>query len=491
MSETKFQTEMEYEEGESRAEYGQPESENKKQTKTGNRAQSGTGNAILSNSTAKIFKLNLDCFDELFDYLSLGEIYQIGHTCKTMQKIAGVHFQRNYIAAEITCENDGFFINNFKNIRSLDIFSEFLQKVKICGNGLYTVVEPKHAESFHYLETNCSTNLRHLELSSMRITEETIECLKKFSDNIETIKISNCAIDGDFGEKFLIFFPNLKYLCVDQIVMSSYEIRYESIGTGSEWLTQKYPKLKRLDLFLKNPTKLELKQFFEQNPNVRYFSTYFIHFMTHRDWITTANVKLDDLSINIDDYYDNFNNPNDTFDLDTRNLCQFLQELYERGFYKRLHLCTTFSDDDSMAKVVSFPALHGVSGSIGDVDQPLLLSVKELKIKYGFSAKAPALNFPNLTRVSLWNTISDNILYLIRCAPKLKEIKAESLRRGLLYDGRILDLYALNKERKKLERPCKVTIYVDESVFLATKWTLKNIDLSLIEMKRGSSYEWD
>ena len=58
-----------------------------------------------------------------------------------------------------------------------------------------------------------------------------------------------------------------------------------------------------------------------------------------------------------------------------------------------------------------------------------------------------------------------------------------------------LNLIALNKAREKLNEERaeagKIRIYVKENLYLATKWTLNAIDLSLIELRRADSEEWE
>lgn len=36
---------------------------------------------------APIFALNIDCFEEIFDYLSLKDVHSFGQTCKALQKV--------------------------------------------------------------------------------------------------------------------------------------------------------------------------------------------------------------------------------------------------------------------------------------------------------------------------------------------------------------------------------------------------------------------
>lgn len=81
----------------------------------------------------------------------------------------------------------------------------------------------------------------------------------------------------------------------------------------------------------------------------------------------------------------------------------------------------------------------------------------------------------------------EDILPFFRRSTKLNKIKIQ-------YQGeqKVLNLSMLNKERAKLVGARKMTIYVEDDVYLATKWATKNgdIHLSLVEMRRSSSYEW-
>lgn len=68
---------------------------------------------------------------------------------------------------------------------------------------------------------------------------------------------------------------------------------------------------------------------------------------------------------------------------------------------------------------------------------------------------------------------------------KLKEIRIRILKGNF----RDVDLAALNEERKKLVGAWKVAIYIKEDVYLESKWALKTIDFSLIELRRFGSAE--
>lgn len=59
---------------------------------------------------------------------------------------------------------------------------------------------------------------------------------------------------------------------------------------------------------------------------------------------------------------------------------------------------------------------------------------------------------------------------------------------GSCSNGIQIDLSIFNEERKKLSRACKLTIYLPEKSYLATKMAPKNVYINhdLIEIKRDS-----
>lgn len=51
--------------------------------------------------------------------------------------------------------------------------------------------------------------------------------------------------------------------------------------------------------------------------------------------------------------------------------------------------------------------------------------------------------------------------------------------------NKILDLFTLNLERKKLVDACKVVIYVSENAYLLVKWKLDNLNLDPVVIRRS------
>lgn len=98
----------------------------------------------------------------------------------------------------------------------------------------------------------------------------------------------------------------------------------------------------------------------------------------------------------------------------------------------------------------------------------------------------PLNDLRNLERLHLFRNSCD-ILHIIQQLRNLREIKISRFR-----PTEILELDMLDGERGKLAGARKVTIYVPDAVYLATKWATENgtTNFNMIEMKRANSCEW-
>lgn len=77
----------------------------------------------------------------------------------------------------------------------------------------------------------------------------------------------------------------------------------------------------------------------------------------------------------------------------------------------------------------------------------------------------------------------------------MTQIKVSDLRNkndlGEDDPNRIIDLAVLNEARTILAIDLKVTIYVPERVYLATKWAMKETDFGMIKLRRIESTNCD
>lgn len=434
------------------------------------------GEAPTKAVASPILKLDIDCFHEIFDYLSLDDLISIGHACKRLQGIAGSFVRQNFVAKRKTCVNNNILM--CWTPRKIGIFSPFVEKLSVFGG---------FSDPYQYIRSNSFNCLRELRLAQVEIFANDVECLREILLNLDVLEVDQCNFNGEF--KLLEFCPNVSRLSVSR---SSYDRDHAIIvGTGNEWLTKKYHSLEHLELTdLYEFKKDEFKLFFQQNPNIRSFSTDAKSLLVNRRAFLSADAKLNKLAIDFH-HPNNINAEADPLFV-VNSLYNLLLELHEKEFYQNLHIFVTFVDrHNCMQKLFLLEPLEMLGGFVISIENPLM-KLKELDINKGAELNGIEIipiKVPKLESISFSEATSDDILTFICHSSKLRIIKVDLLLDGTHLKNGILNLVALNKEREKLTNARKVVIYVNESVFLSTKWTHNVMNFKKIELRRGDSFE--
>ncbi|XP_055306451.1 uncharacterized protein LOC129570762 [Sitodiplosis mosellana] len=423
---------------------------------------------MKESDSPKIFKLDIDCFDEIFEYLSLEDLHSFGQTCKTMQQVTGQYFKRNYVGAEKFTNEDGIYTvcSGIEHRTKISGFNQFIN---------YTSHYHNELGPLQYIQGHGAefASINEIYLVCCEINEATVKSVEKILPKIEVVRVRQCTIVGDYYDKFLKFCGNLKFIYVQDDVGDIVKER------KNPWLQREYPSLETFQLTARNSFKVnDLNSFFERNPSIRTFLTTSGVLWRHCPELLRSNAKLDTLEI-----YDG----HQVLSITMQTFCNLLNQLHERGFYKRLRLNVTGPNQECGEQFASLQALESISIMHFSERCGLsrLINLKELTIYDGFNPfdmEILAKNLVNLTRISLNKAKLDDILPFIQLSGKLNKIHAS-------FTENILDLQRLNEERMKLVGGRKVVIYVPDDVFLATKWCTKNGDTNLkyIEMKRSTS----
>ncbi|XP_031634390.1 uncharacterized protein LOC116347800 [Contarinia nasturtii] len=413
---------------------------------------------------ADIFKLNVDCFEEVFDYLSLADLASMAQTCTRIQQIAGHFFQLNYRAEKVWFDKDGFELKDVK----IDCFNNILENVYVNSR----LLSSNEDESF-LIPLKHSTSIKEIEF-------DFYDC-EDFSIDIYRIKdiISKAEkVSFRYGKEM---FDDLLDLCTN--------VKHLSFKIGNHDKVQSmrhiHPKLEHIQFLPFTTINIPAqKTFIELNTTIKQISIHSDLLWMNRTLFKNLSHKIDTLAI------DYFEHEKIEFDL----FCRFLNELYESGFYKKLHFIKSIriqEDIDQLASVKGLVKLYVRNyahvGALKNLEE--LCSIYS---DYIGDLKTLPHMLSKLKRIHFEYSSYDDILPFIRHAEKVNKIKVESFRHGSHFDEnyKILDLIALNKEREKLVGAHKITIYVDEDVYLATKWAMKQTDFSLIRMKRETSYDW-
>lgn len=429
--------------------------------------------------SSQLWKLNIDCIYEIFDYLGLDDIIAIGATCKCLQHVAGLFIREKFAAKRKTFAHGDIYMD--WTPRWINLFSGYLDSVYIYGNS---------RSACQYLSSSDVQNVREIRLSHIDLTDYEIDCVKKCLNGAEIIEMDMCTMRAEFYENFLQFCPKLKSLSVSR---SSYDRDGGIIiGLDNNWLLRSYPSLEHIELTnLYELRHNELKNFLQQNPSLRSLSIDAKSLMLNQEQILAADVKLEKLAI---DFHPHAINAEIESAAIVPMFYKLLFDLQKREFFAELHLYVKFIDHENcMQKLYSLQTLTMLGGYVDRIENPLV-KVKELDIgsaKDILDIDMLPDKLPNIERIHFSEASADHILPFIRLSPRLKQVKIGDLKDGThMVDG-TLDIETLNNLRKELPKARKTTIYVNETVFLATKWAQKSaMYFDFVELRRGESITW-
>lgn len=358
-------------------------------------------------SQPKIFKLDIDCFDEIFEYLSMKELHALGQTCKTMQRVTGVYFKENYSAAEKFCHKDGIYTVHSSREGAVNerIYTSGFNQYMPCISHYHDGLGPLEYLQSHIDEFEATNHIYMVELN---MNKQRIKFIEKLLPTIEIVQIRNCWITEDFYELILKHCNSLK-----RIYLQNSDV----VPRG--WLMQHYPMLEHLELMR---SVHGLSGFFERNPHVQRFSTNAGFLWNNQDELLKSNTKLDTLDIKEQFFYD-FEESGSI-----KSIWDLLRQLHRQGFYKRLFLYTDYVDQNLSNKLTAVPGLETLcirwfqkSFSI-----PLLSGLKELIILDGLGvtdAEVLANGLVKLERLYVDRSTIEAIVPFIRQSTKLNKIK--------------------------------------------------------------------
>lgn len=401
-------------------------------------------------SQPHIFKLNVDCFENLFEWLSLKQLFVLRRTCKRIQKVVDYYIRLTY-----------------PQLLRLPRASE-RRLLELCDARLC-----------------CYEWIRHLHLWT-GLNDTQIDGIKYILSELETLKLNYVQINGDLYEVLLKYCTRLKYLSIGTCTLPQV-----IIGTGNDWLLRRYPKLEHFEIAIRSPCKeplqcAEVLVFFEQNPNVRIFSTDSAFLLLSNHLWLGSNITFDRLNILIKH--------------NLSSICNLTNELYTRqGFYKKLHLyggSRAFLRDEAQY-LSQFSCLEKLylDSLPEQYPIPVLESIKELSLSI-YSAIPPeiplllATNFINLRRITINFANLVDMFIFIRYAGNLEQIRIGNLELEDIKEPHINDLKFLNGERKKLPQARKVTIFINELYFLKFKWA-NQVNFSMIRLGRAETFAVD
>lgn len=145
--------------------------------------------------TAAILKLDIDCFEETFDFLPLVDLFSVGQTCKRLQQVSGYIFNQSYGGLTISF-NSGKICLTRKNHSYVipRYFVPYLRKLHVKNNehlAHLCLIDPKRHQ------------IRQMELFHIDLGGCALERFQRISPKLEHLMIIVSSIDGDFHDSIL------------------------------------------------------------------------------------------------------------------------------------------------------------------------------------------------------------------------------------------------------------------------------------------------
>lgn len=376
-------------------------------------------------SPPSIFKLDIDCCEELFEYLPLDDLHSLGQTCKRMYQYTGHYVRDNYKATQFMWSNGNLFVYfNHQNVM-VNGFIEFISILRICN---------KQMNKFAKIATKFkSIKQLRLDLISCRIDCSNLAEILQRCEEIELIKYLGIFI-GDLYENVLKFCINLKHL---KVIMDG------PSENDFDWLLHEYLNLESIDLSQSGPLKLSAKQiktFFALNKGIRKMSINAECLLDHQQLLLGSDLKLSEISVECFNFILSRGLP--------ELLIELLNKLYERGFYERLSIYH--------AKYFSFGEIKAPLTVDYFVHQTQISTVNLIGLHMRYENNFNNIVVDNrIQQIRLSTLDTKHILHLIQKFKKLKKIQIDCL-----IGAKSFDLLTLNMERKKLFGANRVTIYL-------------------------------
>lgn len=404
----------------------------------------------IEETSPELFVLNIDCLEEIFEWLSFADLLSLRQTGKQLRQVVNYYIKANYPTVEI-------------GVKKITLF-------------------PSDFETFHHLDAVTIKAIRQVHFWMSGLNSTQIEIVKDVLPQIEKLLIG-WPLDGEFYENVLQFCPKLKYISMTKGPNNTED------GRENLWLLQQYPLLEH---FLVNDSDCGgpdegwevplLRTFFQQNSNIRIFSTTFSFLRRNADCWFNSGIELDCLEIS-------------GFGSNIKCTRDLLNTLYDQGFFKHIHIYSMFLTNTlkDLAELKGLEKLY-LKNIQEQINLPLLNELKEFAmngVAYPEQLKVIAQNQSSIERIYLDHAKISHILPFIQHAQNVNKIKIRVVQSDNGFEDITLDLPTLNKYREELVGASKVTIYIPEKLYLETKWATGKTDYNSVEIKRSESYQWE
>lgn len=403
----------------------------------------------LNQPNHKFIKVNVDCWEYIFDLLSLCDILRMSQTCQRMHQICGHYFRENFHGkccflsekrklrfGRITHEHDDFFrFVDTLNCHNLDDLRSISSMGLLCS-------------------------LTTLNLGMMKLNEQNLHGFDNIQAGIESVRLSFCDINGNSVSEFLASCPKLKYLRICRP-------KFNPPASETNLFQCTYPMLEH---FSYSGHRDQLMPFLKRNPSIKYL-TIDENFLE----LDLSGIQLDYLCL-----VRSSSHP-------SNGMIERLKELHKNGVFKKIRLLLNIDAADAelvLNEMVSFGApeiLATHRGSLRSMSR--LVQLKELHLwniedRNSDILETIARNLINLERLLIIGTV-EHLEPFVRHSKSLKFILFDYM------DESDLDLTKLNRVRQMsgMQQTIQIGVFNVEK-YLATKWRADNWGCNLVKIRR-------
>lgn len=153
----------------------------------------------MSSNNMNVIDMNIDCIEEIFEYLSIIDLLRVADTNKRFQKAASLVFSRKYAFEYVSIKSDRIklgwrnideirdFIDSFRLLRC---FGQLISNIHIQLDDAVNSVHGQFAELFRYVNEYCAQNLKELRIVDVSRTVIIDNISKAFA------KLESISFDG-------------------------------------------------------------------------------------------------------------------------------------------------------------------------------------------------------------------------------------------------------------------------------------------------------
>lgn len=417
----------------------------------------------LNQPNLKFVKVNVDCWERIFDFLSLRDILAIGQTCQRMRQISGHYFRENFHGTDCFVQTTYAIFYVFHNTGQgikleRDDFLQFIDTMRICH---------RFEHLSHWMHEDLFQSLTTLRLCGVELNENEFHGYEKVLNKIVTLELSQCGVFSGFIGRFLD-------LCTQLECLSFEKLHFDSADAKSSVFQRTFPLLENFQCTKCENTTPNLISFVERNPSIKSLRIGVNDL--HEVPQNIPKFRLDCLKIEIGSTL-----------ISAEGIMNRLKTLHANGCYKRLHvllLWTSQSAEETLFnKMASFDGLEVLFTGYCHANIRYLTKLKELHfsdVMAEMDLEEVALSLSKLER--LW--ISGSVDELKPFLRHSKALKTVILDTNIIAPGKPLNLFDLNRERQKSGMTLKVQIGLNENEYLATKWKSNNVNYDFVEPTR-------